>query len=464
MSKKVVIKRPWFITSKTSDINADYQIIKELGVGGYGTVFLAQDRRSSVYRAVKVIKKEEAKQLQTIVKEISILKELDHPNIVNIIETYETEKNCFVVLEYCAGGEVFNRLVKLKVFSESHVAHVMRQLFSAIMYCHQHDICHRDLKPENLLYLTEDDNSEVKVIDFGLSAFVTEDDVLHDITGTVYYIAPEMLAGNYNKLADCWSLGVMMYVMLGGCAPFNGKDQNEIVMAVYNGSYSFRIPTFEHVSDSAKDLISRLLVKDCSRRFTAQQAYEHPWVQGVLLHYNQLPLSILTSIEKFTKAASIKKASLMYIASKLNESDIGAIRNHFKKIDVNGDGVISKDEMVRGIKEVTNIPDEHIEIVISSLDVNDNGVVDYTEFLTGCLLRRSFSNTGYIESAFKHFDKDESGFITPNEIREALCGGDILHNLSTYEIEQMIREIDRNQDGCIDYREFIEMLNQRSLL
>ena len=307
MSRKIVIKRPWFITSKTLDINVDYLILRELGVGGYGTVFLAQDRRSLVYRAVKVIKKEEAKQFHTIIKEISILKELDHPNIVNIIETYETERNCFVVLEYCAGGEIFNKLVNLRVFSESHVAHIMRQLFSAIMYCHSHDICHRDLKPENCLYLTQDEDSEIKVIDFGLSAFVSEEEALHDITGTVYYISPEMLSGNYNKQADSWSLGVMMYVMLGGCAPFNGKDQNEIVMAVYNASYSFRIPSFDHVSDQAKDLISRLLVKDASRRLTAQQAYSHPWVQGAILQYNDLPVSILRSIEKFTKTASIKK-------------------------------------------------------------------------------------------------------------------------------------------------------------
>jgi calcium-dependent protein kinase len=340
----------------------------------------------------------------------------------------------------------------------------MKQLLSALMYCHNNGVCHRDLKPENCLYILPEENSEIKVIDFGLSATITEDDLLHDLTGTPYYIAPEMLSGNYSLSVDCWSLGVMMYLMLSGVPPFNGKDNNEILMNVYNGSFTFRPKVFSSVSDQAKDLVVRLLTKDPSLRLTASQAYSHPWVQGAVPRYNELPESLLRSIQNFMKTTSIKKASLMFIASKLSENDISKIRGHFKQIDVNGDGVITKDELVGGIQFMSNFPKENMDMVVSSLDVNDNGVVDYTEFLTGCLLRKSFSNSGYVESAFKHFDKDDSGFITANEIREALCAGDIIHGLSTHEIEAMIGEIDKNKDGCIDYREFIEMMNQRSLL
>ena len=464
MDKKVIIQRQWFITSKTSDITADYQLLNELGSGAYGKVYLCQDKSTGIYRAVKVVQKCRIKDYLTFINELTLLKKLDHPNIVTIIETYENERVCFVVLEYCEGGEVFQRLTKQRVFTESHVAHIMKQLFSALMYCHNHNICHRDLKPENCLYLTSSDTSEIKVIDFGLAASITEEQVLSEVAGTPYYIAPEMLEGNYNKLADCWSLGVMMYVMLAGTPPFNGNDNNEIMMAVYNGSYTFRHATFEYVSDSAKDLISRLLVKDSTRRFTAEQAYSHPWIQGCIPKYNELPITILSSIDKFMKSGSLKKISLMYIASKLSEKDVSKIREYFVGIDRNGDGVISKAELVNGIQMFTSIPQQKMDEVISSLDVNDNGVIDYTEFLTGCLIRKSFSNSGYIQGAFKHFDKDDSGVITVNEVREVLCGGEIIHGLSTFELEQMISEIDKDKDGCINYMEFIDMLTMRSII
>lgn len=463
MDKRIIIQRQWFITSKTSDINADYSVIRELSSGAYGKVYLSQDRRTGIFRAVKAVQKCRIKDYMTFINELALLKKLDHPNIINIIETYENERVCFVILEYCEGGEILQRLTKQKVFSESHVAHIMKQLFSAIMYCHNHNICHRDLKPENCLYLSTSEDSEIKVIDFGLAASITEDQVLSDIAGTPYYIAPEILEGNYNKLADCWSLGVMMYVMLAGTPPFNGKDNNEILMSVYNSSYSFRHPSFNYISDSAKDLISRLLVKDSARRFTAEQAYSHPWVQGSLIQYNELPLSILFSIEKFINSKSLKKISLMYIASKLSEKDVSRIREHFKGIDTNGDGVISKFEFFNSIQMFTNIPEDKMELIVSSLDLNDNGVIDYTEFLTGCLMRKSFNGSEYVESAFKHFDKDDSGMITVNEIKEVLNGGEIMHGLSTFEIEKMIQEIDKDQDGCINYLEFIEMINHRSL-
>jgi calcium-dependent protein kinase len=192
----------------------------------------------------------------------------------------------------------------------------------------------------------------------------------------------------------------------------------------------------------------------------------HPWIQGCIpTPYPDLPQTLLVSLKNFIQSSTIKKASLMYIASKLTEYDIRNIRKHFKDIDINGDGVISKCELINVVKSLSpDVTDENLQILVSNLDINDNGSIDYTEFLTGCLLRKSFSNSGYLESAFKHFDKDESGFITATEVREVLNGEDIVHKLSTNDIDLMISEIDKNRDGCIDYREFIDMMAQRSLL
>ena len=203
MSKKIVIDRQWFVTSKITDIALDYVMIKEIGHGAYGVVFLAQHKQSLAYRAIKAIQKIRIEHYQTFINEIEILKKLDHPNIVNIIETYENERACFVVLEQCKGGDLYDKLSKLRTFSEAMAAGIVKQIISAIMYCHNHGICHRDLKPENILYLTEDEESELKVIDFGLSKILSEREILHDIQGTHYYIAPEILSNNYTKEVDC---------------------------------------------------------------------------------------------------------------------------------------------------------------------------------------------------------------------------------------------------------------------
>lgn len=457
------LERQWFISSKTTDIMAEYHLTNEIGAGAYGKVFLAQHIATRVYRAVKVILKTRIQDYKSFINELNILKRLDHPNIVNIIESFENPRVCFLVLEYCAGGELLTRVARSATFSEAKAANIMKQLFSALIYCHNNGIIHRDLKPDNFLFMSAEENSHLKIIDFGLSVVSTEEDILHGIAGTPYYIAPEILTQNYNQVVDCWSLGVVLYILLSGTPPFNGKDNNEVLMNIYNASFSFRPAAFKHVSNQAKDLICHLLTKDPSHRYTAQMAFSHPWIQGAVVSMQrELPVSILNGIEVFVQSTALKKASFMYIASKLTDAKIERLKSTFQALDINGDGVLSKEELCNAV-EGENIPSEHLNQIVYVLDANGNGVIDYTEFLTGCLLRRSFSSSGYLESAFMFFDRDHSGLITADDIREALSGGDILPNVSMEHINAMILEMDKNNDGCIDYKEFIEEMSKRSL-
>ena len=271
-----ILKRQWFISSKLYNIKSEYKFLEEIGRGAYGKVFKSEHIESGIIRAIKVIEKGSISDYNTFITEIGILKNLDHPNIIRIIETFESESLCYLILEYSNGGDLFERIVIEKRLSEQKAAQIMRSLFSAVMYCHQNNICHRDLKPENCLYLSQSPESDIKIIDFGLSVVSNEEEALHDIQGSPFYIAPEILAGNYNKLADCWSLGVILYMLLSGTPPFKGKNNQEILMNVYNASVNFRLKAFKNVSESAKDLISRLLVKDPTYRMTAEQAYNHP--------------------------------------------------------------------------------------------------------------------------------------------------------------------------------------------
>jgi calcium-dependent protein kinase len=459
MTDSVMLQRQWFITSKRTDISQEYSLGLEIGSGNFGKVFMAQQRETGLFRAVKLIHKQRVQDYNTFITELAILSSLDHPNIVNIIETFETEAVCYVILEYCAGGELFEKLSKVRRFTEQAAAKIMRSLLSAVMYCHNHGICHRDLKPENCVFIDADEMSDIKIIDFGLSKSVTEEEILNDIVGTPYYIAPEMLTGSYTKEVDCWSLGVILYMLLGGTPPFNGVDNQDILMNVYSGKFTFKHKAFRTVSDQAKDLIVRLLTKNPSYRLTAQQAFMHPWIQDLNPVASVfIPDSVLMSFTSFSRANPLKQATLSYIASKIGGIELEKLRNLFKSIDINGDGVLSKREFGEVVLSQSYLSVVDVEIICRYLDTNKNGEIDYNEFIAGCLIRPSFRTEEWTIQAFHYFDRDGSGFITEQELREALHGGDLAVDLGRDDIREIIQQADFDHDGRINFEEFRNIL------
>ena len=193
MAEKVELRKQWFIGSNNAEIQQVYRFEKELGQGAYGKVMLATHLQSNQKRAIKAIPKSRVKDYVTFKTEIDILRDLDHPNIVKLIETFENDRMCYVVLEICEGGELFKRIIEKKRLSEAEAASTIKQMISAIMYCHRNSICHRDLKPENVLMDTNDEDSTIKLIDFGLAQKLSEDELMHSLNGTPYYIAPEVM-------------------------------------------------------------------------------------------------------------------------------------------------------------------------------------------------------------------------------------------------------------------------------
>jgi calcium-dependent protein kinase len=164
--------------------------------------------------------------------EIDILKNLIHPNIVRLYEVYEDKNSIFLVTELCDGRELFDEIIARGRFIEQEAAIVTKQMLQAIAYCHENNVAHRDLKPENIL-IDYKSKGSIKVIDFGTShVFQKEANVMHQMYGTAYYIAPEVLAGAYTEKCDVWSIGVILYVMLSGKPPFNGRNDREILAKV----------------------------------------------------------------------------------------------------------------------------------------------------------------------------------------------------------------------------------------
>lgn len=246
LTGELLIRTQQFLQEHTDRLDSYYRLETQLGYGtshpgAFGRVFEATHLSSGARRAVKIIPRDkiEEKQLGQMISEVSILKTLDHPHILKVYEVFVESASVSIVSELCTGGELFEKITKLKRFSEQMGSTYMQQILSAVAYCHDRGIVHRDLKPENLLLENPSANALLKVIDFGTSSKVAPGSQLHNVLGTPYYIAPEVLSRKYNEKCDVWSLGVVLYILLSGSPPFTGSSDKEVLRKVHLGYYDF---------------------------------------------------------------------------------------------------------------------------------------------------------------------------------------------------------------------------------
>jgi calcium-dependent protein kinase len=263
----------------TSDILNYYDFGPIIGHGSFGNVRIATRKllRARQQFAVKSIPKSRVKSdIRLLQRELRILKSVDHPNIIKLHDVYEDPKFLHLVQEYCSGGELFEKIVDRGNYTENEASSLMYKLLHAINHLHNQNICHRDIKPENILYKSKEANSEIKLIDFGLSYKFGEAEEMHTIVGTSYYVAPEVLEKRYGMECDIWSLGVILYLLLAGKPPFAGSDKNDIFNKIQNCEYSMDDEVWRSVSSEAKDIIRKLICRNPKDRLTAAQAMEHP--------------------------------------------------------------------------------------------------------------------------------------------------------------------------------------------
>ncbi|KAL6278863.1 hypothetical protein ACE6H2_022464 [Prunus campanulata] len=256
-----------------------YQLFEEIGRGRFGTIIRAFCPNSAEFVACKIIDKSgltDAQDRACLEKEPKIMSLLaPHPNILKLFNVFETDDSLAMVLELCEPTTLYDRIIK-RPLSEPEAASIIKQLLEAISHCHRVGVVHRDLKPENILF---DSRNNLKLADFGSAEWVSEGGSMEGVVGTPYYVAPEVLMGRaYNEKVDVWSAGVMLYIMLGGIPPFYGESASEIFEAVLRGNLRFPPKVFRSVSPAAKDLLRKMICRDVSRRFSADQALRHPWI------------------------------------------------------------------------------------------------------------------------------------------------------------------------------------------
>ena len=507
--------------SKVYDV---YEKLQFLGEGSFGSVYKVKRKNSGqreIIRALKEISKEKMclneENSEEIRNEISVLKSLDHPNIMKIYEFYEDKENMYLITEFC-GGDAANIQDKYGVLPEFLVKYIMYQVFMAVAFFHANKIVHTDIKRENIAFFYRDEkkdkkevedflkkffedkeiteelcdasglenlsedalkvakelsNFDVKILDFG-SAKKRNRNKLSGITGTVYYCSPEIVNDKYDFECDEWACGVMMYILLVNEPPFQGESEEEIFSKILKEEPNLDINPLKDISDNCKDLIKKLLEKDAKKRIKAQEALKHPFfTSGINIgnlfkgKYKENTEILKTLYKRKTQEIQDKKGS------KFKDMVIAYITLHFSEKEeekkarkifmemAGGDNhfLIRKDTFVHRMGTIyKNESKEKIEELFDNIDENKSGNIEYEELVRALSDRNQLLNDKNLREAFDFFDKDKSGSISWNEIAEIIEPDGSIPKQIMKDFMNEIGQKDENKE--ITFEEFKSILTK----
>ncbi|XP_055814379.1 calcium-dependent protein kinase 17-like isoform X2 [Solanum dulcamara] len=445
------------------DIKATYTLGKELGRGQFGVTHLCTHKQTGEQFACKTIAKRKLvnkEDIEDVRREVQIMHHLtEQPNIVELKGAYEDKHSVHLVMELCAGGELFDRIIAKGHYTERAAASLLRTIVQIVHTCHSMGVIHRDLKPENFLLLSKDEDAPLKATDFGLSVFYKQGDVFKDVVGSAYYIAPEVLKRRYGPEVDIWSIGVMLYILLCGVPPFWAESENGIFNTILRGHVDFSSDPWPSISSGAKDLVRKMLNSDPSQRLTALQVLNHSWIkEDGEAPDTPLDNAVLNKLKNFRAMNKFKKVALRVIAGCLSEEEIMGLKQMFRGIDTDNSGTITLEELKQGLaKQGNKLSDYEIKQLMESADADGNGTIDYEEFITATMQMNKMDREEHLYKAFQYFDKDSSGYITMEELEQALREFGMN---DAKDIKEIISEVDSDNDGRINYDEFVAMMKK----
>ncbi len=471
------IKKNLLILENKEPLPKLYKIVNKIGKGCFGKVFKVHHYDTGQLRALKVVKKEIVKlqdDNKKFLKEIEVLSQLDHPNIIKIFEYFLAQDCYYVVMELAKGSDLMHSILLLSRYSESQAATIMYQLFSCIAYLHSKGIVHRDLKPENIVMESSNiGDLNIKLIDFG-SAYILSDSYFEKKLnkekklklriGTSYFMAPEVIKGSYDNKCDLWSLGVILYILLSGDPPFIGNDDSDTFRLIKMGGHKYEDSQWENVSTQAKNLVDRLLTIDPKKRISAEEALMDPWIVNYtnINRKKECDLKIKNKINKFTKSQELELAIMSYLVHNYSSYEYcKELKMIFKGLDTSGDGRLSYDELRKGLnKHFTGyelLNDKEFLELAKSIDKDGSQYIEYEEFLVAFMNNELLLSEKNLNNAFSHFDKDKSGKLGMEEIK-ILLG--MVTEEDNYRTKELIKEYDINGDGEISLEEFKKLMQR----
>jgi calcium-dependent protein kinase len=479
--KSLRINKESFVTIIEGDITQFYEVQKKIGEGAYGKIYKVRNKQSGDIRAMKQVTKTKIQDMGKFQDEIKILSTVDHPNIVRLFEVIEDDKYYNLIQELCTGGELLTRAQKNQL-KEKDIARIFYQIMSGVAYIHGIGIVHRDLKLENVLFSTEEPNSPIKIIDFGFSVFMGKNNEmskekesesqdpkkggfkrLKSKVGTLYYISPEIIKGNYDEKCDIWACGVILYILLAGYPPFTGNTDKEVYNLITSLKYDFDKERWKNISKYAKELIKNMLTP-AKNRYTAKQVLASKWFEVKLKENFEDNINNILDyrrINKYKNYNKLKKAILTFIASRLSSEESSQLRNVFFNMDEDKNGYISFEDFRKYIINEYDVDDlieneEELKKGFYGVDIDHNNQIDYTEFLAANLDEKIFLKTEKLKEAFRIFDINDSGAIKRDDIIRVLKL-DKLENKNEI-ADKIIEENDFDKDGKINFGDFVKIM------
>ncbi|CAN1146722.1 Calcium-dependent protein kinase 17 [Linum perenne] len=397
------------------DVKSIYSIGKELGRGQFGVTHLCTNKANGQQYACKTIAKRKLvnkEDLEDVRREVQIMHHLTgQPNIVELKGAYEDKHSVHLIMELCAGGELFDRIIAKGHYTERAAASLLRTIVEIVHTCHSMGVIHRDLKPENFLLLNKDESSPLKATDFGLSVF------------------------------------------------YKPESEHGIFNAILRGHVDFTSDPWPSISPQSKDLVRKMLNSDPKQRLSASQVLNHPWIKEDG-EAPDVPLdnAVLGRLKQFKAMNKFKKVALRVIAGCLSEEEIKGLKEMFKGMDTDSSGTITLEELKQGLaKQGTKLSEAEVKQLMEAADADGNGTIDYDEFITATMHLNRMDREEHLYTAFQHFDKDNSGFITTEELQQALREFGINDDK---ELKDILAEVDSDNDGRINYDEFVAMMRK----
>ena len=394
--------------SNNIDIRKNYEFISMLGNGAFGKVRLYRDKNNKdLLFAIKTLKKVgiSTYEFNLLKRELTILRNLDHPNIVKYFGDFEDDYYFHIVMEYLKGYDLYKiiSLKKYNGFDERDMCEIIYQLLQALSFIHSKNIVHRDIKPENILFANKNDYSTLKLIDFGLATYCNKD--VYTV-GTPYYMSPEIIEGNFCLESDIWSVGVIVYLMLTGLYPFDVKEEGDLFEKIKKNEIDLSPLEESNASEESKDFIQKCLIKDSDKRMKTNEALEHAWIKKFHLKKNSnlLNNNAIDTILNFANKNALQKEIYYFVAKISSETDINKLKMVFNELDVDHSGSLTREEIEKGFKQINiGITEKELKQIWEGLDFHKDGQINYSEFLAVMLSTYNFQKEEKLWSVFNLF-------------------------------------------------------------
>lgn len=461
LKRRLTLEKKDMIQIKEESVHNYYTIGAEISSEHFENVFKCKSILTNKHYYAKIFSSGtmDPDIIKSFLQEVQLLREADHPNIIKVIDIFHDHTNAVVITEQYKGGELLERVQKEDSLNENLIAGYLKQMTSAVSYLHSQGVVHRDLRPESFMFLDNDKASCLKLINFGTCKFFEKDEVLLERIGSPMYMAPEVVFESYNEKCDIWSLGVILYLLLTGKAPFEGDSEEELMQNVMTKELKFKGRTWKKISAEAKDLLQHMLDKSVSHRYSAKDVMQHTFIvakAGVSPKDFENLASTLRKLNKFETDSKLHRATLAFIVNQVMSADeLGSLKNDFRLLDKDGDGILSKSEVEEAMVKHSGMSKNDFDELIGKVDMNGDGQINYSEFLTATINWENEMSRERLEHAFKMFDTDNSGTVSLEELQVAFGGS----KNSKEVFMDMIKEADTNGDGVLDLEEFCNYMN-----